>query len=239
MILVADDQQAILENIKIILEVNDYQVLTATNGLEALELMKEHRVDLILADIAMPKMNGYQLYEKVRENANWNAIPFIFVTARALDSDVRYGKELGVDDYLIKPFQPEDLIAIVQGKLKRADQLSQYVHSSTQQKEKDNIISVGNLHIAPEQYQVWISEKSVNLSVTEFKLLEYLARKPNQTIPHEELIQVSHDLSTDRVEAGSLLRPLIRSIRRKFGYKTGDMGCIQSVRGVGYMLIPP
>ncbi|MHC4434393.1 MAG: helix-turn-helix domain-containing protein, partial [Planctomycetota bacterium] len=63
--------------------------------------------------------------------------------------------------------------------------------------------------------------------------------RPNQTIPHEELIQVSHDLSTDRVEAGSLLRPLIRSIRRKLGYKTGDMGCIKSVRGVGYMLMPP
>lgn len=239
-ILVADDQPAILENIKLVLEAHGYQVLTALDGLEALELMQEHLVDLILADIAMPNMNGYQLYEKVREKTEWLIIPFIFVTARAMDSDVRYGKELGVDDYITKPIQPEDLLAIVQGKLRRAKQLTHGTDKTPQQVEVSrDIISVGNLYLDPKQYQAWISDRMVNLSMTEFKMLEYLARATKRAIPHEEIIQVTHELDMDRVEAGSLLRPLVRSIRRKMGYEAGNMGCIKNVRGVGYMLVPP
>ena len=87
-------------------------------------MLKTQPVDLILADIAMPRMNGYQLYEQVRRDPRWVLIPFVFISARALDSDVRYGKALGVDDYLIKPFQLEDLLAVVAGRLRRARELA-------------------------------------------------------------------------------------------------------------------
>ncbi|NIM93674.1 MAG: response regulator [Anaerolineales bacterium] len=237
-ILAVDDQPAILDNIQLALESVGYSVLTASDGLAALDLLHENQVDLILADIAMPGLNGYQLYEKVREVPEWMTIPFIFVTARAMDSDIRYGKELGVDDYLTKPIQPEDLIATVQGKLKRAKQLSQVMEDPAAQNGDSEIISVGNLHIAPNQYRVWISNKKVNLSTTEFKMLECLARKPEVAIPLEEILLSTHQIGADRVEAGSLLRPLARSIRRKLGYQAGEMGCIKTVRGVGYMLVP-
>src|SRR6185503_9608724 len=118
------DQPDLVKNMALTLEVEGYRVLGAGDGLEALNVLQAQPVDLIVADIAMPRMNGYQLYERVRENTQWVTIPFIFLTARSLDSDIRYGKELGADDYLIKPIEPEDLLAVVRGKLRRAQQLS-------------------------------------------------------------------------------------------------------------------
>ena len=112
-ILVVDDQPELLENIGFALETGGYIVLTADNGYEALTILETQPVNLILADIAMPGMNGYQLYERVRENPEWVRIPFLFLTARAMNSDIRFGKELGVDDYLTKPIEVEDLLATV------------------------------------------------------------------------------------------------------------------------------
>src|SRR5215213_5836320 len=123
-ILVADDQPDLRAMISMTLESAGFQVLQSGDGLEALAILHAQAVDLILADIAMPRMNGYQLYQRVRENPHWLAIPLIFLTARSLDSDIRYGKELGADDYLNKPIEPEDLLAAVQGRLRRAAQLA-------------------------------------------------------------------------------------------------------------------
>jgi two-component system response regulator VanR len=238
-ILVVDDQPEILDNLELLLEAEGFQVLTARDGIEALALLQSHPVDLILADIAMPRMNGYQLHERVRENPQWVAVPFLFLTARALDSDIRYGKELGVDGYLTKPIQPEDLLATVQGRLRRAQQLAQVAHQPVPQVVPLDPLQLGRLRIDPGQHRVWMDQRPVQLSAREFVLLEYLARRANQVVPPQELILVTHHLDTDRVEAGALLRPLIRSLRRKLGYSVGEMGCIENVRGVGYRLMVP
>ena len=124
-ILVVEDQPAMQRNIQIGLEMSGYKVVVAADGIEALDVLNSQPIDLILADIAMPRMNGYQLYEKLRQDPRWVPIPFIFISARGLDSDVRYGKALGADDYLVKPFQLEDLLAIVAGRLRRARELAQ------------------------------------------------------------------------------------------------------------------
>ncbi len=124
-ILVVDDEPNFLDNIRLALEAEGYRVLSAGNGVEALAVLHSQPVDLILADIGMPDMNGYQLYERVRERPQWLTIPFVFLTARKLDSDIRYGKELGVDGYLTKPIRAADLLAVVRGKLRRAQQLVQ------------------------------------------------------------------------------------------------------------------
>jgi DNA-binding response OmpR family regulator len=239
-ILVVDDQPDLVENIKLTLEAADYAVLTAADGIEALEVLPSQQIDLILADIAMPRMNGYQLYERVRGNPQWVTIPFIFLTARALDSDIRYGKELGADDYLTKPIQPEDLLAAVQGRLRRAQQLMQQPgQPSSSQTLGQRALSVGRLQIDPGQHRAWMNEQQVHLSAREFTLLEYLARREGAVVPPRELIQITHGLDTDDIEAGTLLRPLIRSLRRKLGYSIGEMGCIENVRGVGYRLVAP
>ncbi|MEM7348717.1 MAG: response regulator transcription factor [Chloroflexota bacterium] len=245
-ILVVDDQPDLLESIELTLVSMGYHVLTANDGLDALNLLKNEAVALIVADIAMPRLNGYQLYEQVRENPAWVSIPFLFLTARALDSDVRYGKALGVDDYLTKPIEPEDLLAAVQGKLRRAKQLG--FLASTQPAppitsmpalSSDSPLRVGRLTIDPVRHQVQLAKRPIKLSAREFMLLYYFAERVNQVISPQELATVTHSLETDAVEAGALLRPLIRSLRRKLGYKVGEMGCLENIRGVGYRLITP
>jgi len=123
-ILIVEDDLSVRSAIEDMLQVNGFRVRGAANGFEALALMREEPPDLILADIIMPEMNGYQLFSRVREKAAWLWIPFIFLTAKDDAGDVRYGRELGVDDYIKKPFEPEDLLAVVRGKLGRFDQLT-------------------------------------------------------------------------------------------------------------------
>ncbi len=136
LILVVDDNLEFLEGVKLSLEMEGYQVWTATNGQQALDRLlaafrrdraragagPDHLPDLILADIMMPVMDGYAFYEQVRANPYLNHLPFIFLTAKSSEVEVRFGKELGADDYLTKPFSPEDLLASVRGKLKRVEQ---------------------------------------------------------------------------------------------------------------------
>jgi DNA-binding response OmpR family regulator len=232
-ILVVDDHQDVLDCIERTLAVEGYCVHTAQDGVEALSLLEAQSIDLILADISMPRMNGYQLYARVTDNPEWVAIPFIFLTARALDSDVRYGKELGVDDYVTKPFRIEDLLAIVRGRLRRAEQVSR-----ARPAPRADVLSAGRLRIDLAQHRVWASGERIGMSHREFSLLACLASQRNRVVPLQELVHETHGLDTDRAEAGSLLRPLVRSIRRKLGYSAGEMGCIESVRGVGYQLVP-
>lgn len=236
-ILVVDDVRAVVENLAVTLEAAGHRVLTATDGLQALKLMETEPVDLIVADISMPGMNGYQLLERVRQNPEWLLIPFVFLTARTLDSDVRYGKELGVDDYLTKPIEPEDLLASVHGRLRRASQLRHLLREpEPPAPEEPRELVSGLLRIMPDQHRVWMHGETVELSAREFVVLSYLAQRQGCVVSLEELILVSHGLETNHVEAGTLLRPLIRSVRRKLGYPVGDMGCIETVRGVGYRL---
>jgi len=236
-ILVIDDEPVLRNNVKQILEEAGYKVLTAGDGMEALDVLQAQPVDLILADVAMPRMNGYELYERVRKNPHWVKLPFIFLTARTMDSDIRYGKQLGVDDYLVKPFQLEDLLAAVQGKLRRAQQLAD--QSESPRPPEQRVLTVGRLTIDPAQHRVWLNGQPVHLSAKEFTLLEYLAQRAGKLVSPRELIQVTHELDTDDKEAGTLLRPLVRSLRRKLGYRAGEMGCIETVRSVGYQLIAP
>ena len=240
-ILIIDDQPEVLNSIGLALQTNGYQVLSASDGLEALDILQAQPVSLILADIAMPGLNGYQLFERVRQNPEWTAIPFVFLTARAMDSDIRFGKELGVDDYLTKPIEIEDLLAAVQGKLRRAQQLASVERSAgtaSSPSASDPVI-VGRLKIEPGQHRAWLDADRLQLSAREFELLTYLAQHVDQVVSPQELVQITHDLKTDHIEAGNLLRPLIRTLRRKLGYAVGEMGCIENVRGVGYRLISP
>jgi DNA-binding response OmpR family regulator len=238
-ILIVDDHPVVLRALRFTLEAAGYRVLEAGDGQEALGILAHAPVSLILADIAMPRMNGYQLLERMRANPEWVAIPFVFLTARAMDSDVRYGKELGVDDYLTKPIEPEDILAVVQGRLLRAQQLTlaSAAHKELPLRESQSL-ELGRLRVDPSQHRVWMDNRPIGLSAREFTVLSYLARRAGQVVIPEELVRATHGLDTNRVEAGTLLRPLVRSLRRKLGYSVGDMGCIETVRGVGYLLNP-
>jgi two-component system OmpR family response regulator len=243
-ILVVEDQPGVRVCLEQILRMAGYQVLAAGDGREALATLEAHDVDLIVADIMMPNMNGYQLFERVVDNPEWVQIPFIYLTARQLESDVRHGKELGVDDYLVKPVEAQDLLAVVRGKLRRAQHVMQMAGPTQRQPPSQSdlapeILSLGRLELEVGEYRVWLDQESVELSNTEFLLLEHLALQANKVVPLSELIKTTHGLEAGYREASDLLRPLVRSIRRKMGYDAGDLGFIESVRGVGYRLVPP
>jgi len=124
-IIIVEDDLMLRRGIEDLLRAQGFNVRGAENGFKALELMREQSPDLILSDIIMPAMNGYQFYHRVRSQEAWLWIPFIFLTAKDNVGDVRYGRELGADDYIKKPFEAEDLLAAVRGKLERFDQLTQ------------------------------------------------------------------------------------------------------------------
>ena len=139
LIMVVDDQPDFIDGVKLVLESEGYEVWTASDGKNALDQLfasfkrrneqagggnhhSKYLPDLILADIMMPVMDGYAFHDQVRSNPYLNHIPFVFLTAKTDDDDIRHGKEIGVDDYLTKPCQPDDLLATVRGKLKLTSQ---------------------------------------------------------------------------------------------------------------------
>lgn len=234
-ILVVDDDAALVRGLTLTLQAEGYQVLTASDGLKALSLLESSHIDLIIADVAMPKMNGYQLLERVRQNPEWVAIPFLLLTGRAMDSDVRYGKELGVDDYLIKPVDPDDLLASVRGKLLRAKVLMGAVTKPVE--DNEGLLEHGPIKLDLDSFQAWVNDESVSLSVREFKLLQALLREPGKVYEHVDLVTETHEFRTDHIQAGNLLRPLMRSLRNKLNEAAGrPLDIIVTVRGVGYRL---
>ncbi len=123
-ILVVDDNPDLVDGVKLTLEMEGYQVLSAASGPEALTILERITPDLILADIMMPEMDGFELYERVHADQRWIQVPFIFLTAKTDQNDIRRGKEMGADDYITKPFDPQDLIAAIRGRLKRMSQVT-------------------------------------------------------------------------------------------------------------------
>jgi signal transduction histidine kinase len=119
LILVVEDNAPLLDGVRDLLEMEGYGVLTAGDAGQALALLQTHRPDLIISDIMMPGMDGYELYEQIRRRSDLVETPFIFLTARGETANVRRGKELGADDYITKPFEEQDLLAAVRGKLSR------------------------------------------------------------------------------------------------------------------------
>lgn len=122
-ILVVEDDLALLAAVRDILELAGYRVFTATNGLEGLDALNRMHPDVIVSDIMMPKMDGYQFFEAVRSRPAWLSVPFIFLSAKGEKLDIRLGKELGADDYVTKPFDEDDLLVAVRSKIKRRAEL--------------------------------------------------------------------------------------------------------------------
>ena len=126
-ILVIDDNPDLLFNLKILFELNDFQVFTASNGIDGLKTIYDNKIfpSIILCDIMMPKMDGYEFFKSISLDPNYNSIPFIFLTAKSSTEDVRIGKLLGIDDYLTKPFVEEDLLSIVKGKINKRKKIQE------------------------------------------------------------------------------------------------------------------
>jgi DNA-binding response OmpR family regulator len=239
-VMIVDDDPDILDFLRIVFQQQGYEILTAQDGIEAWELLQTRSVDLILSDVAMPHVNGYELCQRIKNAVDSRLLltPVILMSGRTLDSDIRYAKSLGADDYLPKPLDIDDLLAVVQGKLLAAERLQNLFEGESNGREVITLIINEKLNqLDYRQHRVWVEDQEVELTAREVFLLERLARQPNEIVSLSDMVKATHDLDTDSQEAGQLLRPLIRTLRRKLEVHLGKESCIKNIRSRGYLLI--
>lgn len=221
-ILVADDDRRVLSLLDNTLTAAGYVVITANNGIEALEQAQAQEPDLLILDILMPRMDGFKTLQELRK---YSFLPVIMLTSQSADISKIKGLNLGADDYLIKPFNPEELVTRLETVLRRAQ-------SSSKNKTKDNM-NIGGIIIDFNKQSVRVQDKTVPLTLIEWQLLSELAFNPGHLIQYEQLLtkvwgpEYRNDLK--------LLRTWISRIRHKLERDSGNP-LIRTVRNTGYIM---
>lgn len=228
-IFLIDDEVTIREVVRRYLELEGYQVSEAGDGDAALHLLRTQRADLILLDLMLPRFDGYALARLLRNSPDIRTlqgdVPIIMLTARGSESDRLVGFELGVDDYIVKPFSPREVVARVKAVLRRSQ--------STDAREM-GAITVGCLHIDPRKRELRIGDSDISLTAKEFELLWYFARHPGQVLTREHLIEAVWGYDFDGEE--STVTVHIRRLREKIERDPANPTFIVTIRGVGYKL---
>ncbi|MEM7799686.1 MAG: response regulator transcription factor, partial [Chloroflexota bacterium] len=204
-VLVVDDEQFIREIIVDNLEIRGYQTLEAGTGLEALALLKSDSPDLVLLDVMMPHMDGYETCRRIRQASN---VPIMMLTALEEEQDKVQALDLGADDYITKPFGIDELLARIRALLRRATVLSPASIQTT-----SKALSYQGLELNPNNNSVFLSGSPIKLTRTEFSLLHYLMQKPGQLIPHDELLTAIW--GKDHNHQPEYLRVYVRRLRHK------------------------
>ena len=227
-VLVVDDEREIREAIRIYLRGEDIETIMATNGQEAVDLMKQQDIHLILMDVMMPGIDGIVATSLIREFSN---VPIIMLTAKVEDMDKITGLSLGADDYITKPFNPMELVARVKSQLRRYLQLgSQTVTSSTNQ----DILEVNGLRINTATKQVFVDGKEVRLTPTEFKILSLLMRNKGRVFSISDIYENVWD--EPGYNAENTVAVHIRKIREKIEINPRDPRYLKVVWGIGYKI---
>ncbi len=227
-VLVVDDEREIREAIRIYLRGEDIETVMATNGQEAVDLMKQEEIHLILMDVMMPGIDGIVATSLIREFSN---VPIIMLTAKSEDTDKIMGLSLGADDYITKPFNPMELVARVKSQLRRYLQLgSQTVTPSTNQ----DILEVNGLRINTATKQVFVDGKEVRLTPTEFKILSLLMRNKGRVFSISDIYENVWD--EPGYNAENTVAVHIRKIREKIEINPRDPRYLKVVWGIGYKI---
>lgn len=224
-VLVVDDEPRYLKLVRYNLEAAGYEVVTAASGEEALSLVAGKSPDLIILDIRLPGIDGYEVCVRIRE---FSSTPIIMLTAKGEEQEKVRGLRLGADDYVTKPFGAEELMARVETVLRR---------DRTPEALAPPIIVVGELAIDFVQRKVTIKGQEVSLSPTEYRLLQCLAVNVGRVIVHEEL--QGNVWGPEYREHYEGLRVYIRRLRQKIEKDPENPAYILTKPGIGYMLMPP
>lgn len=217
-VLVTDDDQHVRYLVKELLMKEGFRVVEATNGAEALELLKKHTCMLAIVDIMMPYMDGYELTEEIRKNYD---IPVVLLTAKSQIEDKEKGFLSGTDDYLVKPFEPKELLFRVNALLRRYGKVS------------EANIRVGTMLINKKSYEVEWNGRIYILPLKEFELLYYLASHPNQVFNRGQLIEQVWGMDYEGDER--TIDVHIKRLRERFTGASDDFS-IKTIRGIGYSL---
>jgi len=220
-VLVVDDKKNVQILLNDFLTAQGFEVFSASDGFEALESIKEHEPEIILLDIMMPNMDGYQLINKLRKESQ---IPVIMITAKQQESDLIRGFDLGADDYITKPFRMRELLVRIRAVLRRATPTTTH----------DSLLRIGDLVLDRNKHEVKRKENPVDLTPLEFHLLDILMSSGGQVVRRAALC-------TRLVEFGytgseSTLKIHIRNLRNKIENDPNNPKIIETVFGIGYRL---
>ena len=221
-VLVVDDEKLIVKGIKFSLEQDGYEILTAQDGEEALSVFNDNEVDLVLLDVMLPKMDGIQVCQRIREHSN---VPIIMLTAKGEDMDKIMGLEYGADDYVTKPFNILEVKARIKAIMRRT-------RKPEKAEEQERIVEIGDLKLDCDSRRVFIGEKEVNLTAKEFDVLQLLVFNPNKVYSRENLLNIvwgyeyPGDVRTVDVH--------IRRLREKIEEKPSEPRYVHTKWGVGY-----
>ena len=222
-VLVVDDEKLIVKGIRFSLEQDDMHVDCAYDGEEALELAKENHYDIILLDVMLPKMDGFEVCQQIRDFSN---VPIVMLTAKGEDMDKILGLEYGADDYITKPFNILEVKSRIKAIMRRAHQ------EGDNKEEKAKTVEVGDLRLDCEGRRVFIAGREINLTAKEFDVLELLAFNPNKVYSRENLLNIvwgyeyPGDVRTVDVH--------IRRLREKIEVNPSEPKFVHTKWGVGY-----
>ena len=223
-ILVVDDDREIVESICIFLRAEGYEVLKAYDGLDALEILGENEVHLVLLDIMMPELDGIEALMTLRKTKN---IPVILISAKSEDNDKILGLTAGADDYVTKPFNPIEVMARVKSQLRRYLQLGGGTVRS-------NVLHIGGIELDDDAKTVKLDGEPVNLTPKEYDILRFLMQNPGKVFsPSEIYRRVWDDLP---LNADNALAVHIRHIREKIEYNPAEPRYLKVVWGKGYKM---
>jgi DNA-binding response OmpR family regulator len=221
LVLVADDEPRITKLVSIALSEEGLRVVTAQNGTEAVRKAEEYRPDIVLLDIVMPDLDGIEVMRLLREQ---RPVPVILLTAKGSTADKAMGLDLGADDYIAKPFHPDELAARVRAVLRRSSGAG----------PGGGIVKFDDVEIDLERRMVTRGGELVQLSRTEWLLLQHLAANADKVVLHTELLtKVWGPEYRDDLQ---YLRVWVSRVRRKLGAKPGEPGRIRTFQGIGYLL---
>lgn len=226
-ILLVDDEQHIIDLARMYLEADGFRIASATDGKQALQRILTEKPTLVVLDLILPGLDGWEVCRRVRAESD---VPIIMLTARGDDIDRIVGLELGADDYLTKPFNPRELVARVKAILRRVDKDRRPAAAST----PETIITHGNLKIYPERRIVTVNGRPVDLRVKEFDLLVALAENPGLVFTREKLLDVvwGYDFAGETRTVDVHIAHLRHKLK-------GMQPSIETVWGVGYRLDVP
>ncbi|AIY81168.1 response regulator transcription factor [Clostridium botulinum] len=223
-ILVVDDDKTITEAIEVYLVNEGYKIFKAYDGIQALKVIDEEDIHLVILDIMMPNMNGTRTTIKIREERQ---IPIIMLSAKSEDTDKILGLNLGADDYITKPFNPLELIARVNSQIRRYTKFSPL-------KENNNVITVGGIELNKESKEVFVDGDNIRLTPLEFKILTLLMDNPNRVFSIEEIYErVWNEPVFNNVDTVTVH---IRRIREKIEINPKEPRYLKVVWGIGYKI---
>ena len=223
-ILVVDDDRDIVESIAIFLANENHNILKAYDGLEAIEILNDNEVHLMILDIMMPKLDGIKTLVKLRESKN---IPVILLSAKSEDTDKIFGLAAGADDYITKPFNPSELVARVKSQIRR------YTMLGSIEKEKDEII-IDGLCVNIRKKTVTVDGEDVRLTPIEFKILELFAKNRGKVFSTEDVYR--NVWNEENVVYDNTIAVHIRHIREKIEINPKEPKYIKVVWGIGYKI---